>query len=132
MSLVLCCVSSVRCHMSGVIKNTYIFLFIFFTDCWYQSVEGLLSTGPTPSSLFKSSLKITQPLRKKIMQPLRTKKISCKITQPLARKNHSTSQDKKITQPPGTKKITQPLGTKKSCNLSRQKSHTLNRSNCGL
>ena len=42
MSRVTCHVSRVTCHMS---------LFFFQTKWWSLSVEGLLSTGPTPSSL---------------------------------------------------------------------------------
>ena len=50
--------------------------------------------------------------KKKILQPLGTKK----ITQYLWTKNDTTSQDKKISH-----KMMQPLGTKKSRTLSGQK-----------
>ena len=39
--------SGVRCHVSGVTCNIYIFL---LTKGWSLLGEGLLSTGPTPSS----------------------------------------------------------------------------------
>ena len=99
--------------------------------------------------------KFTQPLGiKKIPQPLRQKNhtTSCqeswdkKIKHPLDKKNHATSlnkknhttcQDKKKTEPLSqkkatsrVKKFTQPLGKIYSHNLSRQKNHALNRSNC--
>ena len=47
---VTCHVSHVTCHVSHVTchcRNIY-----FFTVWWSYSVEGLLSTGPTPSSFF--------------------------------------------------------------------------------
>ena len=47
---VMCHVSCVTCHVSNVTCIIIIF-FIFFTNWWSLSVEGLLSTGPTPSSL---------------------------------------------------------------------------------
>ena len=42
--------SRVTCHMSRVTCN-FFFLLKKFTKWWSYSVEGLLSTGPTPSSL---------------------------------------------------------------------------------
>ena len=48
-SHVTCHVSHVTCHMSHIL---FIF-FIFWTMWWSLSVEGLLSTGPTPSSFPK-------------------------------------------------------------------------------
>ena len=42
-------VSGVRCHVSHV---TF-FSSTFLTKCWSLLVEGLLSTGPTPSSFKK-------------------------------------------------------------------------------
>ena len=47
MSRVTCHMSRVICHMSHFI---FIFFLFFFTKCCSLSVEGLLSTGPTPSS----------------------------------------------------------------------------------
>ena len=47
MSRVTCHMSRVTCHMS----QFYLFIFFFSrTKWWSLSVEGLLSTGPTPSS----------------------------------------------------------------------------------
>ena len=40
----------VTCHVSHV--TSHIFFFFFRTKWWTLSVEGLLSTGPTPSSLY--------------------------------------------------------------------------------
>ena len=49
MSDVTCHMSGVRCQMSGV--TIYIYIYIFFFTKWLSlSGEGLLSTGPTPSS----------------------------------------------------------------------------------
>ena len=48
-----CHVSHVTCHVSRVTcHNFFLFFFSFFfrTKWWSLSVEGLLSTGPTPSS----------------------------------------------------------------------------------
>ena len=66
-SCVMCHVSHVTCHVSHVTCH-YFFYYIFFCliKCWKYSVEGLLSTGPTPSSLWyehapKSSLVV--PIR---------------------------------------------------------------------
>ena len=42
-----CHLSRVRCHMSHVFFSSY---FFFRIKWWSLSVEGLLSTGPTPSS----------------------------------------------------------------------------------
>ena len=42
-------VSRVTCHMSHVMCHMSHFFF-FWTKCWSLSVEGLLLTGPTPSS----------------------------------------------------------------------------------
>ena len=42
------------CHVSHVtctVSHVTFFSFFFMTKCWSLSVEGLLSTGPTPSSL---------------------------------------------------------------------------------
>ena len=55
---VMCHISCVTCHMSPVtcpISNVTFFSFFFITKLcwtrwWSQSVEGLLSTGSTPSS----------------------------------------------------------------------------------
>ena len=46
-SHVTCHVSHVTCHMSHV---TFFLLLFFWTKWWSLLVEGLLSTGPTPSS----------------------------------------------------------------------------------
>ena len=61
MSCVTCHVSHVTCHLSPVTCQKKFFfdilIHIFFlrkknwTKWWSQSVQGLLSTGPTPSSL---------------------------------------------------------------------------------
>ena len=49
-----CHVSHVTCHMSHVtchVSHVTFFLLLFFCTIWWSlSVEGLLSTGPTPSS----------------------------------------------------------------------------------
>ena len=50
MSRVTCHVSRVTCHMSRV--TCHFFSLFFRTKWWSLSVEGLLSTGPTPSSSF--------------------------------------------------------------------------------
>ena len=47
MSHVTCRMAHVTCHMSRVTCN------FFLTKWWSSSVEGLLSTGPTPSSLYR-------------------------------------------------------------------------------
>ena len=50
MSHVMCHVSEVACHMSNVMcKKINVF---FLQKCLSISLEGLLSTGPTPSSLW--------------------------------------------------------------------------------
>ena len=62
MSRVTCHVSCVACHVSNVICH-FSHIYFFQTKWWSLSVEGLLSTGPTPSSskatklvnLFRSS-----------------------------------------------------------------------------
>ena len=46
MSGVRCQVSLVRCHVSDVM-----FFCLFLTKWWSLLVEGMLSMGPTPSSL---------------------------------------------------------------------------------
>ena len=51
MSRVTCHVSHVTCHVSHVIFFFFLFFLFFLTKWWSSSVEGLLSTGPTPSSL---------------------------------------------------------------------------------
>ena len=53
-SRVTCHVSRVTCHMSRV--TCHIFFCFFWTKWWSLSVEGLLSTGPTPSSSRDSAL----------------------------------------------------------------------------
>ena len=54
-SRVTCYVSHFTCHMShSMCHMSQFYFFIFFrTKCWSLAGEGLLSTGPTPSS-FKS------------------------------------------------------------------------------
>ena len=50
---VMCHVSRVTCHVSRVTCHVSFFLLLFFffwTKWWSLLVEGLLSTGPTPSS----------------------------------------------------------------------------------
>ena len=50
-SHVTCHMSCVRCQVSGVRCHIFIlFIFLGGTKWWNYSVEGLLSTGPTPSS----------------------------------------------------------------------------------
>ena len=51
LSCVRCHMSCVTCHVSHVTCN--IFFYFFFTKWWSLSVEGLLSTGPTPSSFYR-------------------------------------------------------------------------------
>ena len=54
-SCVTCHVLRVTCHMSGVRCHVSLFFFFsssFFTKLWSYSVEGLSSTGLTPSSLY--------------------------------------------------------------------------------
>ena len=48
----MCHVSRVTCHVSRVMCHNFFSLFLLFfrTMWWSLSVEGLLSTGPTPSS----------------------------------------------------------------------------------
>ena len=46
----MCHVSHVTCHMSHVM--CHMSLLFFWTNLWSLSVEGLLSTGPTPSSFY--------------------------------------------------------------------------------
>ena len=51
MSHVMCHVSHVTCHVSHVTCHVLLVtFFLFLTKLWSLSVEGLLSTGPTPSS----------------------------------------------------------------------------------
>ena len=54
MSHVTCHVSHVTCHVSHVMCHvshvTFFYFFIFLPRGWSFLVEGLLSTGPTPSS----------------------------------------------------------------------------------
>ena len=50
-SRVMCHVVHVTCHMSCVICHIYLFIYLFMENkLWSLSVEGLLSTGTTPSS----------------------------------------------------------------------------------
>ena len=51
---VMCHVSRVTCHMSRVTCHMSPFFF-FLTKWWSLLVEGLLSTGPTPSSFLQGS-----------------------------------------------------------------------------
>ena len=58
LSHVMCCMSHVTCHMSHVTFRmshvtchvSHVICHIFSEKGWNLSVEGLLSTGPTPSS----------------------------------------------------------------------------------
>ena len=53
MSCVTCHVSHVTCHVSHVTCHMSLFFFFLFrTKWWSLSVEGLLSTGPTPSLVY--------------------------------------------------------------------------------
>ena len=58
-SCVTCHMSRVTCHMSHVFLFLFLLFFVFFYPTknmpkwWSQLVEGLISTGPTPSSLRK-------------------------------------------------------------------------------
>ena len=54
MSRVTCHMSCVTCHMSPF------FLLLFPTKWWSLSVEGMLSTGPTPSSFDRFCQKINR------------------------------------------------------------------------
>ena len=58
-SRVTCQVSCVTCQVSGVMCHVSFFFSLFFlwTKWLGYSVEGLLSTGPTPSSLYVCLLK---------------------------------------------------------------------------
>ena len=59
MSCVMCHMSPVTCHLSlekKYKKIIIIFFFGFWTNWWSQLVEGLLSTGPMPSSLHLTGL----------------------------------------------------------------------------
>ena len=54
----MCHMSCVTCHVSHVMCHTsfYLFIFIFLrTKWWSLSVEGLLSTGLTPSSFYNAT-----------------------------------------------------------------------------
>ena len=44
---------SIQQCMSHVTYIFFTFFFSFLTKCWSKSVEGLLSTGPTPSSFIR-------------------------------------------------------------------------------
>ena len=56
---VTCQMSNVKCHMSRVTCHVSLFFFfLFWIKWWSLSVEGLLSTGPTPSSLYSFSLSL--------------------------------------------------------------------------
>ena len=66
-SHVTCHVSCVRCHVSRVLchvlaSGVAFFYFYLGTKWWSQSVEGLLSMGPTQSSLFVKTS--SEPLKK--------------------------------------------------------------------
>ena len=51
-----CHMSGVRCQASGVkCHGSFNFFNLFFTKWRNWLVEGLLTTGPNPSSLFKGS-----------------------------------------------------------------------------
>ena len=58
-------VSRVTCHVSHI--YIYIYWFIYFwTKRWSLLVEGLLSTGPTPSSFYLSMVLLKFSTNKKI------------------------------------------------------------------
>ena len=59
-SCVMCHVSRVTCHVSHVTCQMALFCFFNRTKWWNYSVEGLLSTGPTPSSFHSVSTRISQ------------------------------------------------------------------------
>ena len=103
MSHIMCHVSHVTCHLSHV--TLFYSSFLFRTKWWSLLVEGLLSTGPTPSSLKSFQLSGQKnhatSWDKKNHATSWDKKnhaTSCD------KKNHATSLDKKITQPFATKK----------------------------
>ena len=54
-SRITCHVPHVTCHMSGV---TFFSSSFFLTKWWSLSVEGLLLTGPTPSSLLSTAVPV--------------------------------------------------------------------------
>ena len=56
MSRVICHVSGVTCQVSRVTCNFIIIILFFLTQWWSLSGEGLLSTGPTPSSFHISGV----------------------------------------------------------------------------
>ena len=55
-----CNMSHVTCHMTE--KNIYIWFFSSFSKWWSYLVEGLFSTGPTPSSCQDSREKVIEGL----------------------------------------------------------------------
>ena len=57
MSCVTYHLSCVTCHVSHVTHHFSFFSF-FWTKWWSLSVEGLLSTGPTPSSLLPTAVPV--------------------------------------------------------------------------
>ena len=77
MSYVMCHLSCVMCHMSGVMCHlSYVTCNFFFSNFFINlvelvgdSVEGLLSTGPTPSSFSFPIIMIFK--KKKILSQLK-------------------------------------------------------------
>ena len=57
-SHVMCHVSCVMCHLSCItchVSHVTFFLLLFWTKWWSLSVDGLFSTGPSPSSFYCDS-----------------------------------------------------------------------------
>ena len=60
--------SHVRCQVSGV--TFFLYYYFFFTKGWNYLVEGLLSTGPIPSSFgLKNSIAVWTPIMRQLNSP---------------------------------------------------------------
>ena len=60
---VTCHTSRVTCHLSPVTCNFFLYIIFLLKRWWSSSVEGLLSTGPTPSS-FSNANSLCAPVIK--------------------------------------------------------------------
>ena len=80
-SCVTCHVSCVLCHMSHVTC-----IFFSLTKWWSLLVEGLLSTGPTPSSLTRNRLSTTKKTTEQSQKKTFLKCINIKRTRRLTYK----------------------------------------------